>query len=132
MMVVDGYTQRTNDFEAKDTQLVFVGLGGAKKGKEYAKNLKIGDLVLDQKRQSYALCGFKDSGWVDLLSDSKGRQLSSEASKKGFKISLIGVGNKTQLGGVAIFDSSANLHYLYRCTTSYDYPEVDELLTHCK
>jgi len=85
-----------------------------------------------KKRKSYALCGFKDAGWMEILSDSKGRQLSGEASKKGYKISLFGVGNKTQLGGVGIFDREANLSYLHRCKTTYDFPEVDDLLSHCK
>jgi hypothetical protein len=99
--------------------VVFVGHGGKKKGVQYVETLKMEGLVplyIDPKRKTHTALGLIDistpsstpslsyspkltlsilAGWSKLLTDSKGFQLSKEASKQGFKVALLGTGSHT-------------------------------------
>jgi len=135
MLRVCEYVERIDDFEKKNAQLIFIGHGGKKKGKEYAVNLKLGDkipLLVDSKRRSHALLGLIDCSWKDLLSDSTGLKLSKEAKKKGFKVGLIGTGSYTQLGGIAIIQGHKEISYFLKCQKTWDYPAVDEIIAKCE
>jgi hypothetical protein len=101
-------------------QVVFVGHGGKKKGVQYVETLKMEGrvpLYIDPKRKTHTALGLIDistrpalcnqplqqysplhsfmAGWSKLLTDSKGFQLSKEASKQGFKVALLGTGSHT-------------------------------------
>jgi len=133
MLNVDSYTQRREEFKERDINLVFIGIGGIKKAKEYAKTFNMGErtLFLDQKRVSHGILELNVGTMFQLLSDSTGRKLSSEASKKGFKIAAFGTGSYTQYGGVALISPEKGIMYLHKCQASYDLPDVDELLKEC-
>lgn len=131
MLVVDKYSQQKEAFAAASTNLVFIGHGGDAKAREYAKHFNLPALYLDKDRKSHAVLDLKVSGWMEMLTDKEGIAKSSEARKKGFKIALFGVGNVKQLGGIALIDKSG-IKYTYRCQTTYDYPEVEEVLRICQ
>jgi hypothetical protein len=80
-------------------------------------------------------------------------ELSKEASKKGFKVALLGTGSYTcvllactssslrcadasafstcsQLGGVALV-SKEGISFFHQCQATWDYPEVDDMLARC-
>jgi len=134
MLRVCEYVGRIEDFDKKNTQVVFIGHGGKKKGKSYAANLKLGDripLLVDPERKSHALLGMINCSWKDLLTDSEGLKLSKEAKKKGFKVGLLGTGSYTQLGGVAIIKGHQEISFFQKCKKTWDYPDVEEILAKC-
>lgn len=130
MVCVDAYVQRRSDFEAKNVHLVFVGNGVPAKAKEYMKTLGIkeGELYTDEERITYQALNFDNPSFFKMVS-IKGFKLSREASSKGYKVDAgSGTGSWTQLGGVLAVDSG-RLSYFHKCSTPYDYPDVDEVLS---
>lgn len=133
MLRVQDYVQRADEFKNKNVEVVFVGHGGKKKGVQYVETLKMEGrvpLYIDPKRKTHSALGLIDISWSKLLTDSKGFQLSKEASKQGFKVALLGTGSHTQLGGVALV-SQDGISFFHQCHTTWDYPEVDHMLALC-
>jgi len=136
MLRVQEYVQRASDFLSLGVRVVFVGHGGEKKGRAYIEQLKMQDgqvpLYLDAKRVTHKALGLTDIGWMKLFSDSKGFKISNEASKKGFKVAVVGTGSFTQLGGVALLSKDKGIEVFHRCETTHDYPDIEDLLARCK
>lgn len=132
MMCAHKYAQASEEFEKRNTKLIFIGHGSARAGRHYAENLGMkGRLYLDPERKSHQILSFLDLKWKDLLKfDTKGMKLLKDAFKSGYMIKIRGVGQKTQQGGIAIIGPT-KIHYVHRCEKPYDYPEVETVLAQC-
>lgn len=134
MLNVESYVQRREEFKERNVNLVFIGLGGMKKAKDYEEQFDLDHytLFLDQKRKSHDVLHFNEASLLELVRDGNNRRLSKEAAKKGFKKGLFGTGSLKQNGGVALVSTDKGIPYLHKCTVAYDYPDVDQLLKECE
>lgn len=120
--------QNEKEFEARDVQVVLVGLGSPEQAEAFRKELSLNfRIICDPDRQLYAAYGLKRMRLLQLASPAllvKGVKALSQGHTMG-----IPRGDVYQLPGVFVIDRNGRIRYSHIGRDPADNPPVEEILS---